>query len=236
MQGTNSTVTVDERPVEFTADDGVRLRGMWFEPARGQMTPSTAVVIVCGAGIPARFYYGLARYLVIRGAAVLTFDYRGIGTSRVGSLRRMASGMDDWAVYDIGAALVVAGSAYPGLPLSAVAHSVGTLMIGAAPGAGRLSRSVFLGAHTGYWRDYHAKWRWLPFPGVAHVHARRNLDCRLLSRTNVQTGRRPTAPGRSRLGGTASAIIGANASRRTPVSGRTYTVTRNSGQKRSRFS
>lgn len=163
MQGTNSTVTVDERPVEFTADDGVRLRGMWFEPARGQMTPSTAVVIVCGAGIPARFYYGLARYLVVRGAAVLTFDYRGIGTSRVGSLRRMASGMDDWAVYDIGAALVVAGSAYPGLPLSAVAHSVGTLMIGAAPGAGRLSRSVFLGAHTGYWRDYHAKWRWLLF-------------------------------------------------------------------------
>jgi len=163
MQGTNSTGTVDERPVEFTADDGVRLRGMWFEPARGQPTPSTAVVIVCGAGIPARFYYGLARYLAVRGAAVLTFDYRGIGTSRVGSLRGMASGMDDWAVHDIGAALAAACDAYPDQPLSVVAHSVGTLMIGAAPGATRLARAVFLGAHTGYWRDYHTRWRWLLF-------------------------------------------------------------------------
>ena len=186
-KATNSTVTVDERPVEFTADDGVRLRGTWFEPARGQSTPSTAVVIVCGAGIPARFYYGLARYLAVRGAAVLTFDYRGIGTSRVGSLRRMASGMDDWAVYDIGAALAVAGNAILVLPLSAIAHSVGTLMMGVAPGAARLSRSVFLGAHTGYWRDYHAKWRWLLFLVWHSVHARRNPDCRLLSRTNVQT-------------------------------------------------
>ena len=133
---------------------------MWFEPARGQPTPSTAVVIACGAGIPARFYYGLARYLAVRGAAVLTFDYRGIGTSRIGNLRGMAGGMDDWAFHDIAAALVVAGNTYPHLPLSAVAHSVGTLLMGAAPGATRLSRSVFIGAHTGYWRDYHAKWRW----------------------------------------------------------------------------
>ena len=160
MQETNSTVTVDERPIEFAADDGMRLRGTWFKPGSGQLTPSTAIVIACGAGIPARFYYGLARYLANRGAAVLTFDYRGIGASRVGSLRRMASGMDDWAFHDIGAALAVAGTAYPDLPLSAVAHSVGTLMLGAAPGAARLSRCVFLGAHTGYWRDYHAKWRW----------------------------------------------------------------------------
>jgi predicted alpha/beta hydrolase len=133
---------------------------MWFEPTHGQPRPSTAVLVACGAGIPARFYYGLARYLAGRGAAVLTFDYRGIGTSRVGSLRGMASGMDDWAFHDLGAAVALAGDTYPDLPLSVVAHSVGTLMIGAAHGAARLSRSVFIGAHTGYWRDYHAKWRW----------------------------------------------------------------------------
>jgi predicted alpha/beta hydrolase len=158
MSETDPTFKVSERPVEFTADDGVRLAGLWFEPARGQ--PSTAVVIVCGAGIPARFYHGLARYLAERGAAVLTFDYRGIGASRAGSLRKLTSGMDDWAVRDIGAALATADAAYPDLPLSAVAHSVGTLLLGAAPGAARLSRSVLLGAHTGYWRDYRAKWRW----------------------------------------------------------------------------
>jgi predicted alpha/beta hydrolase len=160
MPGTNPTFKVDERPVAFTTEDGVPLAGLWFEPARGQPAPSTAVVIVCGAGIPARFYRHLARYLAERGAAVLTFDYRGIGASRAGSLRKMMGGMDDWAVRDIGAALAVTGAAYPDLPLSAVAHSIGALLVGAAPGAARLTRSVFLGAHTGYWRDYRVKWRW----------------------------------------------------------------------------
>lgn len=160
MQETNPTFKFDERPIEFTASDGERLAGTWFEPALDRPTPSTAVVIVCGAGIPARVYYGLARYLAGRGAAVLTFDYRGIGASRAGSLRRMTSGMDDWALRDIGAALALARANYPDLPLCAVAHSVGTLMMGAAPGAAQLSRSVFIGAHTGYWRDYQAKWRW----------------------------------------------------------------------------
>lgn len=163
MPGTNSTLKVNERPVAFMADDGVPLAGLWFEPARGERAPLTAVVIVCGAGIPARAYHRLARYLAERGAAVLTFDYRGIGASRAGSLRRMTSGMDDWAVRDIGAALAVTRAAYPDLPMSAVAHSVGALLVGAAPGASQVSRCVFLGAHTGYWRDYRAKRRWLLF-------------------------------------------------------------------------
>jgi predicted alpha/beta hydrolase len=162
---TNPAFGFNERPVAFPADDGVPLTGLWFEPARA--SPSAAIVIVCGAGIPARFYHRLARYLAERGAAVLTFDCRGIGASRSGSLRRMTSGMDDWAARDIAAALATAFATHPDLPMSAVAHSVGALLLGAAPGAERLSRCVLLGAHTGYWRDYHAKWR-LPLFLVWH--------------------------------------------------------------------
>jgi predicted alpha/beta hydrolase len=154
-----SRSTLDERPVEFLADDGVSLAGLWFVPGPEQRPPSTAIVVVCGAGIPARFYHRLARFVADRGAAVLTFDYRGIGGSRRGKLRNMHSGMDEWAALDIAAALRHAGASFPDLPMAAVAHSVGTLLVGAAPGATKLARVVFLGAHTGYWRDYHAKWR-----------------------------------------------------------------------------
>ncbi len=150
---------VELRSVTFAADDGVALSGQWFLPGETGPTPSAVVVVVCGAGIPARFYHRLAHYVAAQGAAVLTFDYRGIGASRAGGLRGLAGGMDIWALHDIGAALALARAAHPDLPLSAVAHSVGTLLLGAAPGAARVSRCVFLGAHTGYWRDYHAKWR-----------------------------------------------------------------------------
>ena len=153
-----SSAAVLERPVTLTADDGVALSGLWFLP-RDVASPGTVVVVACGAGIPAHFYHRLARHLAGRGAAVLTFDYRGIGSSREGSLRGLSGGMDDWAIHDLGAALALAGAAYPDATPGAVAHSVGTMLIGAATGASRVARCVFLGAHTGYWGDYHVKWR-----------------------------------------------------------------------------
>ena len=167
MPADESTEKIDERPITLTADDGVSLSGCWSTP-RQRSAPAMAVVVACGAGIPARFYSRLARYLAERGAAVLTFDYRGIGASREGSLRRLASGMDDWAVRDLGAALAAARSAYPDAPLGAVAHSVGTMLLGAATGSSTITRCVFLGAHTGYWRDYHVRWR-LPLFVVWHA-------------------------------------------------------------------
>ena len=158
---------IAERPATLRAADGVRLVGTWFEPAHPR-NASTAVLVVCGAGIPARFYEHFARYLAARGAAVLTFDYRGIGGSREGSLRKLRAGMEDWAVQDIASAFAEVRKQHPDLPLCAVAHSVGTLLMGAAPDAARLRRLVFFGPHTGYWRDYGARWRWLLY-GVWHM-------------------------------------------------------------------
>src|SRR5206468_10983579 len=84
---TSASNAVDERAAKFSASDGTALAGTWFEPARPRIA-STVVVIVCGAGIPARFYHHFARFLCERGAAVLTFDYRGIGAARQGNLRK----------------------------------------------------------------------------------------------------------------------------------------------------
>jgi len=156
-----------EHPASFHAADGVRLAGTWFEPMPATRA-SMGVLIVCGAGIPASFYDHFARYLAARGATVLSFDYRGIGASRAGNLRKLASGMEDWAVLDITAAFAELRKNRPDLPLGAVAHSVGTLLMGAAPDAARLTRVVFFGPHTGYWRDYGARWRWLMY-GVWHM-------------------------------------------------------------------
>jgi predicted alpha/beta hydrolase len=163
----NVPVAVDERPVAFHAADGVRLAGTSFEPAPPRHA-SVAVLVVCGAGIPARFYEHFARFLAARGATVLCFDYRGIGASRTGNLRRLNSGMEDWAVHDIAAAFSELRRRNPTLPLGAVAHSVGTLLMGAAPDSVRLKRVVFFGPHTGYWRDYDPRWRWLMY-GVWHL-------------------------------------------------------------------
>jgi predicted alpha/beta hydrolase len=157
MQPNESPDEIESRAVAITTEDGVVLSGSWFL-LRSISTPSTVIVVASGGGIPAHFYRRLARHLAGCGAAVLTFDYRGIGASRAGSLRQLAGGIDAWA-RDIGAALTLAGAAYPDATLGVVAHSIGTMLVGAAAGASRVSRCVFLGAHTGYWRDYRSRWR-----------------------------------------------------------------------------
>ena len=82
------------RPIEFVfeADDGRPLAGTVLEPARAD----GAVVIASATGVPRRIYAGIARHLAEAGLAVLTFDYRGIGDSRQGPLRREPARMQDW--------------------------------------------------------------------------------------------------------------------------------------------
>src|SRR4051812_38753936 len=110
---------ISEHPASFHATDGVKLAGTWFEPVPPDQS-SVAILIVCGAGIPARFYEHFARFLAARGATVLAFDYRGIGASRAGNLRKLASGMEDWAMLDITAAFAELRRRHPDLPLGAV--------------------------------------------------------------------------------------------------------------------
>jgi predicted alpha/beta hydrolase len=155
-------MNVERNMIRFDATDGVTLAGDWFLP-----TPKARVaavtVVACGGGIPARLYRRMAQYLAGQGIAVLTFDYRGIGKSRSTSLRGFDAGLDQWGRLDFGAALALASRTYPDVRLAVVAHSIGTLLIGAAPDAGRISRIVLMAPHTGYWRDYLRRGRWALF-------------------------------------------------------------------------
>jgi predicted alpha/beta hydrolase len=151
---------LDEREVathacSFASPGGAVLCGTWFTAVDAD---PTAVVVVAGAGMPAHAYRHLARHLAACGAAVLTFDYRGVGASRTGDLRRLVARTEEWSA-DLGAALHVARRLFPGVELHAVAHSVGTFLLGAAPGASALGRVVLLGPHTAYWGDYGPRWR-----------------------------------------------------------------------------
>jgi predicted alpha/beta hydrolase len=154
--------------LDLEAPDGHVLAAHWFTPDPAADTPRAAVVVVPGGGVSARVYARLAAALADRGFAVLTFDCRGIGASRRGSLRGLDAGVEHWGGLDTEAALLAAAGAYPDAPVFAVAHSIGCLYLGAAPAARRLARIVFVAPHTGYWRDYAPAHRRLLF-ALFHV-------------------------------------------------------------------
>jgi len=156
----------DGQAVQFAAGDGCALAGTWFAPDPQRRRP-VAVVINCGAGIPAVHYRRFAAYLAAAGIGTFSYDYRGVGRSRPASLRRFAATVEDWSDADCAAAIAWLRHACPGDTLVGIGHSVGGVLLAGAPNVGLLSRIVMLGAHTGYYGDYRRALR-LPMAVLWH--------------------------------------------------------------------
>jgi predicted alpha/beta hydrolase len=140
------------------AADGYKLAATLFLP-RG--AKRHAVLINAATATPRKIYRGFAGYLARRGCAVLTYDYRGIGGSRlrdvVGydqpkSLVGFKASMADWAALDITAAVEWMRERYHALPLSYVGHSFGGQALGLLDNNSEISRALLIAAQAGYWK------------------------------------------------------------------------------------
>jgi predicted alpha/beta hydrolase len=98
---------------------------------------------------------------------VLTYDNRGIGASRPARMRGFEGGFEDWSDHDCAAAIAWLRSRYPGSELLGIAHSIGGLVLMTARNAELLARFLLVAVHTGYYGDYHARWR-LPMTLMWH--------------------------------------------------------------------
>jgi predicted alpha/beta hydrolase len=138
----------------FQTSDGWSLEGDLFQPP----SPRIGVLISAGTGFPRRVYRHLARFLVDQGAAVLTYDYRGIGGSAVSDTQRQRIGYQDWGHYDQPAALAHLAARVPNVPLTHVAHSVGGHFLGLMPNHDQIARHAFLSVGTGYFGFHHKRY------------------------------------------------------------------------------
>jgi predicted alpha/beta hydrolase len=132
--------------VVFSATDGHRLVARRFE-ANG---PVKAEVVVASAmAVPQSFYAPFARHLASCGYTAWTFDYRGIGESRTGSLRRFKADLGDWLHKDYDALLRKISGAVPPLPLFVVGHSFGGQVAPLLPSRERLAGLVNIAVGSG---------------------------------------------------------------------------------------
>ena len=137
--------------VRIRCADGVDLEGTLWEPAEA---PTRVVVINCATATLATYYHRYARYLAERSMAALTWDYRGIGESRHGSLRRSTIHWRTWGEFDFDAVVQWTTDRFPSVPLSVVGHSWGGFLPGFAPASTAIESMVTVGAQHAYWPDY----------------------------------------------------------------------------------
>jgi len=159
--------SIDAAPVAVRALDGYEL-GAYFYDSRTHETPQRVALVHCGVGIRASRYRRFASFLAASGVPTLVYDYRGIGLSRPRALRGFRAAVEDWAEYDCGGAIAWLRSRYPDADIVGIAHSFGALLVGGAPNSGEQDRLVLVGGHTGYYGDYHPRYR-VPMTALWHA-------------------------------------------------------------------
>ena len=139
------------RRLTIAASDGTLLGATLFEPSRPARAGAPLIVIGCAAGVPSRYYARFAVYLAARGHPVLTWDYRGMGLSRSGSLRGSTVRMRDWCTNDTTGVIDWATCTYAERPLHWLGHSLGGFATGLAHNNTRVARQLSIATLSGYW-------------------------------------------------------------------------------------
>jgi predicted alpha/beta hydrolase len=151
---------VETRATDVTipAADGFSIAATVYEP---DADPRTAVVVNAATAAPRRFYARFAQSLAARGAAVVTYDYRGIGGSLAGHARDARGTLRDWGRLDYPGALAWARARWPHARPAVVGHSVGGQILGLAEGSASLASIVLVASQIGYWGHWPAPRRLL---------------------------------------------------------------------------
>ena len=159
LQGGPPRPRVDGSRITIVTADGYRLAGHRYAPSTSVATRAM-VVLPAAMGVRQSFYAPFAQYLVERGFAVTTFDYRGMGASAPKRLRDFPATLDDWAHRDYDAVLRDARGwldadpkAAPGRKLFVVGHSLGGQLAGIVPSRHLIDGLVTVGSGSGYWRE-----------------------------------------------------------------------------------
>lgn len=132
----------------IVTDDGFTLVTRFYQP---RQTPRGTVVTAPAMGVSQTFYHDFAGWLQQQGFRVVTFDYRGIGLSRQGSLRGLQADIFTWAEKDCAA--VLAAAAEQSGPVFWIGHSLGGQILPLIPNRGVVRKMVTVATGSGYWRE-----------------------------------------------------------------------------------
>ena len=139
-----------QESISLLARDGVRIAATWYI---ADHSTEKVVLLNSATGVKQSYYRDFATYLVRHGYNVYTFDYRGIGESRIDDIEYLQSDMKDWAK-DIDAMIAHITKVHHQAKLVIIGHSVGGQLIGMSRLAGYADVLLMIGAQTPYWKNF----------------------------------------------------------------------------------
>lgn len=132
----------------FTLEDGRNFEVNYF----GDLLNHKAVVIIGAAmGVSAKFYKDVAIFLGEQGFLSVTFNFTGIGESRV-DMCKSNYGMLDWAIKNVDFLFKHIEQDFPNSKIVWLAHSAGGQILGLCENTHILDKVITISSGVGYWR------------------------------------------------------------------------------------
>lgn len=108
-------------------------------------------ILICPAtGIVKGFYHAFASWLTEQGHAVMTLDFRGIGDSLHGALKKSKASIQDWGQLDIPAAIDTLIEKTQAQQVTLIGHSAGGQLLGIVPNYHKVNQLIAIAGSTGH--------------------------------------------------------------------------------------
>ncbi len=140
---------VEPTHIDIPARDGFTLGGTLY---RADTESRRIVVINPAIAVPGRFYRHFAAGLAEAGYTALTWDYRGIGASKPGSLRGFPATVRDWIFQDMAGIVDWVASELGTRSIFLVGHSLGGQVAGLLDNPSVIAGMATMSAQSGHWR------------------------------------------------------------------------------------
>ena len=89
------------RELSIITKDDYKLAGTQFTPENKDF--KAVVLIASATAVKQQYYYKFANFIASKGYCVICFDYRGIGASLHGDIKKLDARISDWGEYDLNA-------------------------------------------------------------------------------------------------------------------------------------
>lgn len=121
-----------------------------FYTADQNIRHSIPVLICPATGITKQFYHSFASWLSKQGFNVLVFDFRGIGESLHGALKKSRASIVQWGQLDIPAAVDTLLQKTHAEQIYLLGHSAGGQLLGIMPNHAKIAKTIAVSGSTGH--------------------------------------------------------------------------------------
>lgn len=137
--------------LDITTRDRVIIRATRYTP---EVSNGKTILINSEFGVAQDRYADFAGFLAAEGFEVYTYDYRGIGRSRISNIRSIRTSIIQWGELDYGAVLLAARQGNPKGQLILIGHGLGAQLFGFSPKSAWAHQFIFVGSWTPYWKIF----------------------------------------------------------------------------------